>query len=220
MLEPKEIDNYFTVAAPKKTSGLPVSRHTRWVMLAKLALPGLAAILAVILLVFPSIKKDAKEFGLNFVITQGDIEKLNIEKTTIYVTDNNNRVNNFIADRVKETAAGSQIFTLTVPEAIMPLNHDEWISIKSPGGLYNQQTSLLHLQQNVEVFYSRGMNIQTEEAFFDFKKSIGYSHKPVIGDGFIGKVNAEGFEFSNHDNTLTFLGKTRILINEESLQKE
>lgn len=221
MLEPKEIDHYFNSNANgKKSISQQSSRHTRWVMLAKLAFPGLAAVLAVTLLVFPSIKKDAKEFSLDFVIKQGDIEKLNIEKTTIYVTDANNRVNNFVAEEIKETSAGSQMFTLTSPEAIMPLNDGEWISVKSPGGLYNQHSALLHLTQNVEAFYNQGMSLQTDEAFFDFKKSVGYSHSAVTGDGFIGKVNAEGFEFSNTTNTLTFLGKTRIVINEESLQKE
>lgn len=221
MLEPKQIDDYFNDSAVKrKTSEKPVSKHTRRVMLAKLALPGLAGILAVTLLFFPSLKKEVKKFGIDFTVGKGDIEKLNIEKTTVYLTDEKNKVNNFIAEQIKETEPGSQVFTLSSPEAIMPLNNGEWINIKSPDGIFNQKEALLHLRNNVEIFYNRGMTVQSAETFFDFKKSFGYSRKPVTGTGFVGDVSAEGFTFSGQDNVLTFLGKTSIIINPESLKKE
>lgn len=219
MLDPKQIDDFFNVTQ-NKVSAQRVSKHTRWVMLAKLALPGLAAVLAVTLLFFPSLKKEGKEFGIDLIVGSGDIEKLNIEKTTVYMTDSQNRVNNFSAEQIKETEAGSQLFTMSSPEAIMPLNEEDWISIRSPSGLLNQKDSLLQLQKNVEIFYNKGMTIQTTETFFDFKKSFGYSHQPITGNGFIGNITAEGFTFSGQTGVLTFLGKTHIDINPESLQKE
>lgn len=193
-------------------------RHTRKVILAKLTLPSIAAILALTLLVIPQLKKDSKDFGLEFTLGKGEIEKLNAEKTTLYITDKNNRVNNFIANSIKETETGSKIYNLSSPEAIMPTSENEWLTIKSPGGQFNQSTSILHLQNNVEAFYSRGMNLETEEAFFDLKKSHGYSSKPIKGYGFIGEINAQGFEFDNSNNILIFKGKTHILINEENLK--
>lgn len=219
LLEPKEIDTYFNAAAGIKKKPAPKTvRHTRKVMLAKLALPGIAAILAIILLLFPSLDKDVKEFGLDFAIGKGEIEKLNIEKTTIYVTDEKNRVNNFVAESIKETETGSKIYNLQSPEAMMPTSEKEWINIKSPRGQFDQETSVLQLINNVEVFYSKGMNIRTDEAVFDFKKSTGHSSQPIIGSGFIGEINAEGFEFNGTDNILIFTGRTKILINEENLK--
>lgn len=219
MLEPKEIDNYFKVVKPSHPDS-PIGRHTRLVNLVKLALPGLAAILAVILLVLPSLKQDIRDFSLEFSLSRSDIEQMNIEKTTIYFTDSKNRVNNFTAQHIKETSAGSKLYVLDKPEAIMPLEDAEWISVQSPDGLYDQAKALLELHTNVEVFYNRGMSVQTSEAFFNFKDSRGYSAQPVTGEGFLGKINSEGFEFSADKKTLTFLGKTTIIINEESLQKE
>lgn len=219
MLEPKEIDNYFRVNTPSKPSP-KIGRHTRLVTLAKLFLPGLAAILAVTLLVFPSLKDDIQEFALEFSISNSDIEKMNIEKTTIYVTDDKNRVNNFTASQIKETSAGSKLYDLISPEAIMPLDNNEWINIRSASGIYNQQTAILHLQNNVEAFYSKGMSVQTTEAYFNFNTSFGYTNKAVTGDGFLGKIKSEGFEFSATKNSITFLGKTQIIINEESFKEE
>ena len=185
-----------------------------------MALPSIAAILAVILLLIPVLKKDAKEFGLDFAIGEGDIEKLNVDKTTIYVTDKNNRVNNFVASNVRETAAGSKLYDLSFPEAIMPSSDEEWVNIKSPAGRFNQQTSVLRLTDTIEMFYSRGMNIQTQEATFDFKKSFASSSTPITGDGFIGKISSQGFEFDANKDILTFLGKTNIIINEASFKKD
>jgi LPS export ABC transporter protein LptC len=189
-------------------------------MLAKLALPAIAAILAVTIIVLPNLKEDIKEFGLDFTIGKGEFEQLNIKNTTMYVTDEKNRVNNFVADQIQETQVKSKIYNLNKPEAMMPLDNVEWINIKSPDGVFDQNTSLLTLQNNVEIFYSKGMNILTKEASFDFNKSYGYSNHPVTGDGFIGEVSSQGFEYKGSDNILSFTGKTHILIKEEALSKE
>ena len=146
-----------------------MSSHSRYVLLAKLLLPAVAAVLATTLLVWPTLKKDISEFKIDFDIKKGDIEKLSVDKTTIYITDKNNRVNNLAAEKINEISAGSQTFSLTTPEAILPLSNDEWLSIKSPDGIFTQKNSLLQLKNTVELFYSRGLNIQTDQIFFDFK---------------------------------------------------
>ena len=219
MLDPKEIDTYFNADAIKKNvTASKIARHTRKVMLAKLALPAIAAVLAVTLIVFPSIKDDIKDFGLEFSIGKGEIEQLNIKNTTMYVTDEKNRVNNFVSQQVQETFTNSKIYNLISPEGMMPLDEIEWLNIKSPKGVFDQNTSLLTLTDTVEIFYSKGMNISTKEASFDFHKSYGYSNHAITGNGFIGKIDAQGFEYDGKNNTLSFTGKTHILINEESLK--
>lgn len=221
MNEPNKIDTYFNIAATGKKA-LP----EKWIMsqrklqLIKISLSVLAAILVLVLMIVPQIKNNVKEFGIDFVIGEGDFEKMNVEKTTIYITDERNKVSNLMAEYIKETSAGSQIYDLTYPEAITPTSDDEWINIKSPKGVFNQKSSLIHLTDNVEGFYSKGMNIQTAEAFFDFNKSFGYSETEVFGDGFLGKINSEGFKFDAAENILIFTGKTRIIINEENIKKE
>ena len=219
MLDPKEIDSYFNADATKKRdASSKIARHTRKVILAKLTLPAIAGILAVALIVFPTIKDDIKEFGLEFNISKGEFEQLNIKNTTIYITDEHNRVNNFVAKQVQETQTNSKIYNLISPEGIMPLNKQEWLSIKSPNGIFDQNTSFLTMSDTVEIFYSKGMNISTKEAVFDFTKSTGYSKHPITGDGFIGKIASQGFEYDGKNNILSFVGKTHILINEDNLK--
>ena len=219
MLDPKEIDTYFNAdAIKKKITASKIARHTRKVAMAKLALPAVAAVLIITLIVFPGLKDDIKDFGLDFNIGKGEFEQLNIKNTTVYVTDKKNRVNNFVAKQVQETKTGSKIYNLISPEGMMPLDNEEWINIKSPNGHFDQNTSLLILRNTVEIFYSKGMNISTKEAYFDFNSSHGYSSHPITGDGFIGTIKAQGFEYDGKNNTLSFTGKTHILINPETLK--
>ena len=219
MLDPKEIDNFFNDdALRKKISASKLARHTRKVMLAKMALPIVATVLAVTLIIIPTLKDDIKEFGIDFTINKGEIEQLNIKKSIVYVTDDKNRVNNFTAEEVRETSVNSKIYDLVSPQGLMPVDNIEWINLNAPNGIFNQNTSLLQLNKNVEIFYSKGMNISTQKASFDFNKSYGYSETPITGDGFIGKINAEGFEYDGKNNILSFTGKTHILINKDALK--
>ena len=61
MLDPHQLDNYFnTTSQATSKNKLPESRYSRFVKLAKLALPSIAAVLIAVLLIFPSLKDNSK----------------------------------------------------------------------------------------------------------------------------------------------------------------
>ena len=97
MFDKNKIDRYFNADAEAMFSATTskVSKHTRFVRIAKLVLPSAAAILIGLLLIFPSLKKDAREFKLDITRPkQGELEKLHVENTVLYITDKNNKINN------------------------------------------------------------------------------------------------------------------------------
>lgn len=220
LTDPREIDNFFNAKAVEQDSGNTPEEYSRKVALLKIVLPIVAAVLGLTLLFFPTLKKDINEFAIDLVIPDGNIEKMNAEDTSLYVTDSKGRTNNFSAKSIKETAAGSQMYELNTLEAMMPVVDGEWLNLRSPDGIYNQQTETLQLPRKVELFYSKGFNIETRNFFYDFKTSSGYSKNPVIGHGFLGYLNSEGMELSVDQNVITFVGKTSIIIDEDSLKKE
>ena len=222
MLDLNKLDSYFRADSEQPVSNArpALSRYSRFVRLAKLALPSIAAVLIALLLLFPSLKKDTRDFKLDITRPKkGEMEKLHVENTVFYITDKNNKVNNFIASNIDETAPGSKLIRLTKPEGILPLEQDRWVNIKAPVGYFNQNNNLLELQEHVEMFYSEGMNVVTSSAFFDFNASRGYGSKPVTGQGFMGDLQAEGFEYSARNDILTFTGHNDITIKEESFSK-
>ncbi len=223
MVDLKKIDTYFNADSKLSSSPAeqqPLLKHSRFVKMAKLALPSIAAVLIGLLLLFPSLRQDARDFKLDITRPkQGELEKLHVENTVFYVTDKDNKVNNFVASNIDETAPGSKLIKLTKPEGILPLDQDRWLSIKAPVGFFNQTTNLLELEEHVEMFYSEGMNVITSSAFFDFNNSKGYGNKPIKGQGFLGDLEAEGFEFSTKEDILIFKGHNDITIKEESFSK-
>ncbi len=220
MFDKSKLDAYFSgenINAGSKRQG--ISRHTQIIRLTKLLLPSIAALLIGLLIIFPSLKETNDEFSIDITIPKkGELEKLHMENTTFYITDKDNKVNNFTAKNVDETAPGSKLIKLTNPDGVLPMNNNTWINIKSPIGYYNQNTNVLTLQDNVDMFYSDGMTGKTEEMTFDFNTGKGWGNKEVTSEGVFGTLQSQGFEFYNQKNLLIFTGKTYITVEEESLK--
>ncbi len=223
MLDPKEIDAYFNADSeqPRTKPDELHSRHSRFVRAAKLLLPSIAAVLIGLLLIFPSLRKDARDIRLDITRPKkSELEKLHVEDTVFYITDKKNRVNNFLADKIDETAPGSKLIKLVNPEGIVPSDDDTWLSLKAPVGYYNQNENLLELRDDVELFHSEGTSIKTPQAFYHFGQERGYGDKQVRAQGFWGNLTSEGFEFLNSESILSFTGHTDMTIKEESLQRK
>ena len=222
MVDIKEIDSLFDEESRKDKKAVilnPVSKHTRRVQLAKLILPSFAAVLVAMLLIFPTLKDNGKEILLDVTLPKkGELEKLHIEKTVLNITDKKNRVNNFTADNIDETEPGSKLIKLKNPDGMLPSSDIDWINIKSPTGFYNQKANTLILTDNVEIYYSQGMNVNLQDVLYDFKTSIARSENPVKAQGEAGDLTAEAFEMNTDTGVITFKGKTFIKLREDSLK--
>lgn len=223
MFDKDKIDSYFNTDITKLVISNKAKdsydRRTRMVRLAKLLLPSIAAVLIGTLLVFPSLKQDIRDIKLDITRPKKEeLEKLHIENTVLYITNKDNQVNNFTAKNIDETAPGSKLIKLNEPEGMITVNKDSWVNLKSKSGYYNQTSNVIQLTENVEMFYNEGIEVHSDEIFYDFNQEKGYSNHPVAAEGIFGTLLAEGFEFTNEDNILTFIGHNDIVIHEESLK--
>ena len=138
MFDFKKLDVFFAEDSLKKKgreNDRNIVRRTRAVRLVKLLLPAVAAALAGLLIVLPGLQDRGGDLQLNIAKPKdGELEKLHMENTVFYVTDDANRVNNFTADTIDETEPGSKLIKLIRPEGLLPSSDDRWISVKSPVG--------------------------------------------------------------------------------------
>ncbi len=221
MINIDKIDALFNEEAKQIQSAKldSVEKHSRYVRRIKLLLPSIAALLLGLLIVLPNIQKNNREFFLDITRPKkGELEKLHIEKTIFNITDKENKVHNFTADNIDETTPGSKIVKLTNPDGLMPLDEKSWVNIKSPTGHYNQKTNVLELSDNVEMYYSDGMNGYVDDMSFNFKTSMATSNKPVSVTGFMGDIDSTGIEINLKSGIVIFTGKTYIKLKEESLK--
>ena len=130
-----------------------------------------------------------------------------MENTVFYITDKHNKVNNFTAKNVDETEPVSKRVKLIDPDGVLTSEDGSWINIKSPVGYFNQNTNVLDLINQVDVFYSDGMTARTEEATFDFKAGKGWGDKEVTYEGGFGTLQSQGSAVYTEIGLLIFTGK-------------
>ncbi len=186
----------------------------------KIVLPSFAAVLIGLLIILPLLNEQSKDFSLDITLPKkGELEKLHVENTTFHITDKNNRVNNFTAESIDETSPGSKEIKFVKPYGMIPVN-DNWVSIQAPYGFFNQSTNILRLDEDVNLFYNQGMELQTQQLHYSFNTNTGYGNSPINGNGIFGVIHAEQYEFNTKENVFVFKGKTQIKLHAESFSKE
>lgn len=219
LLDLKEIDNYFTPQTSKSFTPKP-KRFTRAniIKTIKLALPSLAALFIALLIIIPQLKNDISDIASSSIVPKkGELEKFHMENGAFYITDNKNTVNNFHAETLDETEAGSKIIKMIKPQGTLPNTKQEEIKISAPIGYYNQNNKLLTLQQGVNIDYSTGVIAKTEEIHVDFNTGKAYGNHPITTTSNDAKIQAQGFEYYKDKNLLIYTGKNHTVINTENI---
>ena len=133
MFDSHKIDAYFNgekdLRPAAETMLTRRAKIMRWI---KLALPSLAALLIGLLIVLPGLQTDDDRFELDVTRPKkGELEKLHMENTVFYITDADNQVNNFNADKIDETEPGSKLIKLINPQGIIPGDGQDWVNIEA-----------------------------------------------------------------------------------------
>lgn len=216
-----DIDAYFATTGLNKNKNKSVDKRTRLIKIIEIAFPSIAAILLGLLIITPSFKETANSIKFDITRPQkGELEKLHIESSELFITDKNNQVNNFTADNLDETAPGSKLIKLTNPKGEMPDTDNQMYHLESPVGYYDQNKNTLRLEQTVKLRHTDGLNATTEALVYDFKKNYGQSDTKTFAESDLGTLNSQGFRFDKNKNLMIFTGKTHIVIKEEQLRAQ
>lgn len=222
MIDSHKIDDYFYGNSPlteHHDASDSLDNRSRLIRRIKLILPSLAAVLLGLLIFIPHLEQAKDTVRIDITLPKkGELEKLHMENTDFYVTDRSNKVNNFTADNIDETAPGSKLIKLTNPKGIIPTAKGPWYNIEAPIGYYDQNKQTLRLEQNVDVIYSDGMMGKTQAMTYDFKTETAVSTTPTHADGTLGSLDSQGFKFYNAQDLIIFTGKTHIVIDESQIE--
>ena len=218
MLDIKQLDNIFNDERLTKQTSVgeaSLQRQKKRIRLIKITFPAIAAALVGVLAVWPSVQ-DRSDFSIKISKPmRNEIEKLHIKNSVLYVTDKSNRVSNFVAESIDETAPGSQLVKMQNPKGKMPTSDEQWIDVNAPTGFYDQKEKVFSLVDNVEVVYSDGMKAQTKEMYYEVDQSRVYGNKPVIANGKLGHLDTQAFEYFTNKDLLQLKGKTKINTSDE-----
>ncbi len=210
MFDKNNLDDFFNQLSKEKRNKRSVSEKLR------LILPVVAIVLLAMLVLIPSIREDVKTFAFEITKPQdGELEKLMVENLNFYITDENNSVHNFKATHIEEVDIKNKITKIENIDGIYNNNDKKWFDIKTDVGYMHQRKSLLKMPNIVDMFYSDGFEMSGVNVISDFNKNIIYSKSAVVGDGFLGKIAADGFEVDLKTGVVTFVGNVKIVKSEE-----
>lgn len=208
-----DLDDFFN---GKKTldnkTGDQLSVRAKILRFLKLAMPSVAAVLVAMVLLFPSLKKNTVVSDFDVTLPKkGELEKLHIEQTEFSMTDKDNKVSKFTADRIDETEAGSKLMKIINPKGKLPAGNDgQFVYVDSDIGYFNQAENYIQAKQNVKAVYDGGTTVLTEEADYNFNTQYGKGNQDIYAYGDWGKLWAQGFEVYQPQKLIILTGKSKI----------
>lgn len=197
-----------TRARPRHTR-----HYSRFVHMMKVLLPAVAALLIVLIMVWPHLRSEDLRFRLSFAaITADRNEDPSMVNPRYLGIDKDNQAYSITADLARKLAKGSMTVELEMPKADITLEDGTWLVLTAENGVFQRRQKTLDLAGAVNLFHDSGYEFRTSEARIDLEKGIADGAAAVRGQGPFGDLRAEGFRLLDKGKTILFTGKSRMVI--------
>lgn len=189
------------------------SGYSRFVLLAKYALPVVAGIVMLLVVVWPELKSKPDKFSIGLsdvkIETAGGQRVVNARFTGV---DSENRPFSITAESVVQAGSDDNGVELAQPKADVTLAGDSWVAIAAPKGIFRRDEEILDLSGGVDLFHDDGYEFRTAQARLNFGTSAASGESPIRGQGPFGTIEAEGFRVAGTGDSIFFTGKSRLLV--------
>ena len=212
-VEPEHSGSNVSAGSAGRPLPLYLSGYSRFVLLAKCALPVVACVVMLLVVVWPEFKSKPEKFMTGVsdirIETAGGQRVINARFTGV---DSENRPFSITAKSVVQTRSDDNGVELAEPKADVTLASNSWVAISAPKGIFRRDKEILDLSGGVDLFHDEGYEFRTGEARLNFRTSVASSQSPVWGQGPFGMIEAEGFRVIGTGDSIFFTGKSRLLV--------
>ena len=187
--------------------------YSRFVQMMKVLLPVVAALLIVLILVWPYLRSEDLRFRLSFAaLTANQNEDPSMVNPRFLGIDKENQAYSITADLARNLAVGTSSVELEMPKADITLDDGTWLVLTAKNGVFRQEKKTLDLTGAVNLFHDSGYEFQTSKANIDLKKGLARGSAAVRGQGPFGELQGEGFRLLDKGKTIVFTGKSKLVI--------
>ncbi len=187
--------------------------YSRFVQMMKVLLPAVAALLIVLILVWPYLRSEDLSFRLSFAaLTANETEDPSMVNPRYLGIDGENQAFSITADLARRLAEGSSAVELEMPKADITLNDGTWLVVTADNGVYKQIKKTLELTGEVNMFHDSGYEFKTSKISIDLEKGLAEGDAAVRGQGPFGDLSGEGFRLIDKGKTIVFTGKSKLVI--------
>jgi len=186
-------------------------RHSRWVRLAKLAIP-LGSVLAMAVVALFAYVEPFKEIeNLSFGAIGVDGTNVTMEAPKLTGFKNDNRPYEVTASAATQDVRKPNFVELKDLKARIVTDEKGSVArLEANVGVLDTQKEQMNLRQSVRVTTDAGQEVQMNSAFVDFKSGAVTSNEPVtVILGGNGRIEAEGLKVVDNGKVLSFKGRVR-----------
>ncbi|MBV9860449.1 MAG: LPS export ABC transporter periplasmic protein LptC [Alphaproteobacteria bacterium] len=198
---------------PEISAELRNDRHSRRVGRLKLVLPGIGFGLLLLVALWPQLGPLlASVRGAFPAIDLRDARELRMLAPRYAGTDRLDRPYVVTAAVGRQIPDREDLMSLEQPRAELRL-HNGTAVVTAMTGIYQAQTQLLDLFDDVNLVQQDGTRFVTKSAHLDVANNAGEGLDAVQGHGPSGDLAAQGFRIRDRGNTIIFTGESRVLLN-------
>jgi lipopolysaccharide export system protein LptC len=192
---------------------------SRAVTVLKVTLPLIALVLLGLVLAWPQLNPDPREFRLGAANLGADIaaDASKMMKPRYVGTDENNQPFSVVAETATHAGSADRIL-LASPKADVTMKDGSWVAVNAKEGLYDRIAQTLGLRGDVQVFHDAGYDFRTEAADIDMAAGTARGDKAVEGQGPFGHISAQGFEILDKGGRIVFSGKARLELRPQAMK--
>lgn len=198
-------------APPPRLSGR--NSYSIFVGVLKVLLPALAVALILLVVVWPEISRDNRDFRIRVSdISLEQPDSLTMLNARFEGVDDKNRQFTLTADEATQTTDDENLIRLELPKGDVTLEDGTWLAMTAREGRYRRDTQMLDLNGEVTLFHDRGFELRTQAAQVDLEAGVARGSEDVEGQGPFGNLEAEGFEVLDRGARVLFTGKSRAVL--------
>jgi lipopolysaccharide export system protein LptC len=199
-------------SARARSTAMEALRYTQFVGVMKRALPVAAfAVIAAVLAYFFVARQPARvSMGYERL---GNVENdLAMVKPRLSGQDAKGDPFVITADAAIQDAKNPKRAQLRKVEADFSLDQKGWLNADAASGLVDMQAGALELNGGINVFSDQGYELHTASASMDLNKGVVHGREEVTGQGPLGSLRADQFQFDRNSKILTLVGHVRMRI--------
>ncbi len=194
-------------------SRIGVDRYSRVVAFLKRVLPAIGAALLLLVAAWPRLAPLLESARLKLsVIDLREARELTMIHPRYAGTDRLNRPYVITAAVGHQLPNRSDLMSLNSPRAVTVGHGGAKIVLTAATAIYQSQSQLLDLFDNVTLTHENGTRFVTQRAHANLANNTAEGHVPIEGHGPSGDIWGQGFRIIDKGDTITFTGQSRAIL--------
>lgn len=193
-----------------------VAQYSRFVGRMKIALPAVAGVILLLVLLLPQFRADSDRFRVGVKnLTDITNDALSMINARYVGEDDQGHPYTLTAASARERSSEDKLIDLVSPAANFTAGDGSWVKITATSGVYDRNQQILDLAGQVDLTQQQGYEMHSTAARVFVKDRIATGDKPVTGKGSFGTIEAAGFSVRDNGSAVNFTGPVKLVLDND-----